>query len=157
LLALLPADLLAQPVVDGLQGAVVAPLVEVAPHRGLGREVLGQVAPLAAGPHEVEDGVEDVAHRRLAGPAPGVDRDQFLDERPLLVRQVAGVLNSSHPNDLWKHPLMGQSLRWSRFVSMGFKRMNTLSCCSNTASTPAGSSHGTSVTMTVGGWLPITQ
>src|SRR5207245_10839152 len=72
---LLLADQLAQLVVDGAQGAVVAPLVVVAPDGALGREVLGEVLPLAAGPQEVEDGVEDITHRGRAGPAAGVNGD----------------------------------------------------------------------------------
>src|SRR5262249_17385732 len=101
---LLAADLLAQHVVNLLQGAVVPPLVEVAPDGALGREVLGQVAPLAAGPHDVEDGVEHVAHRGRAGPAAGVHKDQGLGQGPLLVGQVARVSLCPHPNDLRKSP-----------------------------------------------------
>src|SRR5262249_12379880 len=86
----------AELVVDGLQGAVVPPLIEVAPDGAPGREVLGQVAPLAAGPQDVEGGVEDVAHRRLARPAAGVYGDQALDQAPLLIGQVAGVSLGSH-------------------------------------------------------------
>src|ERR1700722_5748525 len=62
------ADLFAEPVVDLLQGAVVPPLVEVTPDGTLGREILGQVAPLAAGAQDVEDGIDDVAQVGLAGP-----------------------------------------------------------------------------------------
>ena len=53
---------------DLVEGAVVTPLVEVAPDGALGREVDGQVSPLAAGAEDVEDGVEDVPHVGLAGP-----------------------------------------------------------------------------------------
>src|SRR5262249_57633624 len=80
----------------GMQGAVVSPLSDVAPDGTPGREVVGEVAPLAAGPQEVEDGVEDIAHRGLAGPATGVHGDKGLDEGPLLVGQVAGVSLGSH-------------------------------------------------------------
>ena len=97
---LLSADLLAEQVVDGVQGAVVPPLVEVAPDGALGREVLGEVAPLAARPQQVDDGIDDVAQGGRAGPATGVDRDQPLDQVPLLVCDVAGILIGSHPNDL---------------------------------------------------------
>src|SRR5262249_23959748 len=108
------ADLLPQRVVDHLQGAVVPPLVEVAPDGGLGREVLGQEAPLAAGAHDVEEGVEHVAHRGLARSPPGVHRDQSLDEGPLLVGQVAGILLRSHPNDLWKTPPYGTVTKYAQ-------------------------------------------
>jgi hypothetical protein len=67
------ADLLAEQVVDGVQGAVVPPLVEVPPHGGLGREVLGEVTPLAAGTQDVEDGIDDIAQVGLARSPAGVD------------------------------------------------------------------------------------
>src|SRR2546423_894123 len=57
---LLGADLAARRVVDALQGAVGAPLVEVAPGGAPGGEVLGEEPPLAAGPQDVEDGVDDI-------------------------------------------------------------------------------------------------
>ena len=100
------AGLLAEEVVDGVQGAVVPPLVEVPPDGALGRKVLGKVTPLAAGAEDVEDGVEDVAGVGLAGTATGVDRDVGLDQGPLLVGDVAGVLVRSHapfyaPRPLW--------------------------------------------------------
>src|SRR5512135_2595569 len=81
---------------DCVQGAVVPPLVEVPPHGALGREVLGEVAPLAAGAEDVEDGVDDVPHVGLAGPSAGVDGDVRLDQGPLRVRDVAGVVVRSH-------------------------------------------------------------
>jgi hypothetical protein len=76
-----------------------------------GREVLGQVAPLAAGPQLVEDGVPDIPHVRLAEAATRVDRDGLLDEFPLLVGHVAGILKGSHPNDLRKSTLVRQVIR----------------------------------------------
>ena len=87
----------AEQVVDGVEGAVVPPLVEVPPDGALGREVLGQVAPLAAGAQDVEDGIDDVPQVGLAGPPAGVDGDVRLDQRPLLVGHVAGVGLRSHP------------------------------------------------------------
>src|SRR5262249_60008114 len=72
---LLLADAVAELIVDGLQGAVVPPLVEVAPNGTLGREVLGQVAPLAAGAHDGEEGGHDVAHRGRSGPPPRGPQD----------------------------------------------------------------------------------
>src|SRR5207244_2290166 len=63
---LLRPDLAAQRVVDGVQGAVVPPLVEVTPHGTLGREILGQVTPLAAGAEQVQDGIDDVPEVGLA-------------------------------------------------------------------------------------------
>src|SRR5512135_3926851 len=64
---LLPrANLAAEPVMDPAQGAVPTPPVEVAPDGAPGREVGRPVSPLAAGPEDVEDGVEDIPHVRLA-------------------------------------------------------------------------------------------
>src|SRR5205823_6615501 len=74
----------------------VPPLVEVAPDGGLGREVLGQVAPLAAGSQQVEDGIDDVPQVGLARPPAGVDGDARLDQGPLFVGDVAGVGLASH-------------------------------------------------------------
>ena len=90
------ADLLAQGVMDRVQGAVMPPFIEVAPHGALGRKVLGEVAPLAAGAQHIQDGVEHVAHGGGAGAASGVDRDKGFDELPLFVGQVAGVSLGSH-------------------------------------------------------------
>src|SRR5262249_21898350 len=104
---LLEPDQLAQGVVDLLQGAVVTPFVEVAPDGGLGREVLGQVTPLAAGAQKVEDRVHHVTQGRLTRSAARVDRDQRLDQGPLLVAHIAGVLIGSHPGNLRNSPPYG--------------------------------------------------
>ena len=82
---------------DPVQRPVPTPLVEVAPDGALGREVDGQVTPLASGAEDIEDGVEDVPHVRLAGPpAAGFGRDMGLDQGPLGVGDVAGVMVHSH-------------------------------------------------------------
>jgi hypothetical protein len=86
------ADFTAERVVDRVQRAVVPPLIEVSPDGALGREILGEVAPLAAGAKDVEDGVNDVPRVSLAGSASGVNRDMRLDQAPLLVGDVAGVV-----------------------------------------------------------------
>ena len=62
-------DLLTQNVVNLLPGPIEAPTAIVIVDRAPGREVVGDVPPLlAAGPHEVEDGVDDLAdvHRTSA-------------------------------------------------------------------------------------------
>jgi hypothetical protein len=64
--------------------------------RALGREVLGEVAPLAVGAEDGEDGVDDVPRVGLAGPSAGVDGDVRLDQGPLRVGDVAGVMMRSH-------------------------------------------------------------
>src|SRR5208337_2760429 len=68
------ADLAAKKVVDGFEGAVVSPLVEVPPDGALGRKILGEVTPLAAGAEDVEDGIDDVAQIGLARPSARIDR-----------------------------------------------------------------------------------
>ena len=60
-------DLPPQGVHDRLPGAVVAPLAEVVVDGALGREVVRQHVPLAAGAVDVEDGVEDLAACRPHG------------------------------------------------------------------------------------------
>src|SRR3954451_18200163 len=92
------ADLLAERVVDRVQDAVAPPAVEVAPDGALGGEVAGEVTPLATGAEDVEDGVEDVAHVSLTGPPAGLDgRDVRLDQGPLRVGEVTGVVVRFHP------------------------------------------------------------
>ena len=94
-----------------------SPLVEVAPDGALGREVVGQVPPLAAGAEDVEDGVEDVPHVGLAGPsAAGLGRDVRLDQGPLGVGDVAGVVVRSHPIPTTHSPLMFPL--WDRLLDL---------------------------------------
>ena len=94
---LLGPDLAAQGVVDPVQRPVVAPGIEVAPGGALGREVAGQVAPLAAGAKGVEDGIDDVPHVGLAGPtATRLGRQVGSDQGPLRIGEVAGVMVHSH-------------------------------------------------------------
>ena len=61
-------DLAAERVVDAIQGPVAAPCVEAATGV-LGREVAGEIAPLAASAEDIEDGIDDVADVGLARPA----------------------------------------------------------------------------------------
>src|SRR3954447_20984306 len=94
---LLRSDLLAQRVVERVQGAVAPPAVEVAPDGALGGEVAGEVPPRAAGAGDVEDGVEDVPRVDLArSPAAGADGVVGLNQGPLLVGEVAGVVVVFH-------------------------------------------------------------
>ena len=72
--------------------AVPGPEREVVVDRALGRQVLGQSAPLAAGGEDVEDPVQDRAHVHRAPTAAALGRrDEGLDQRPLGIRQVARV------------------------------------------------------------------
>src|SRR5262249_35300598 len=104
------ADFGAEQVVDDIEGAVVPPLVEVAPDGGLGREILGQGAPLAAGPQEVKDGIDDVAQVGGARSPAGVNGRVRLDQGPLRVGNIAGIGLRSHGSLYASSPLMGQSL-----------------------------------------------
>src|SRR5512135_3504375 len=107
------ADLLAEQVVDPVEGPVVPPLVEIAPDGALGGQVAGQVAPLAAGAEDVEDGVEDVPHPGLARPpAAGLGREVRLDQVPLGIGDVAGIVMRSHPSSTTLRLLM--SPLWDR-------------------------------------------
>ena len=93
------ADLLPQRFMNVFQGAVVTPLIEVAPYRTLGWEVLRQIAPLTSRLEKVEDRVQHVTHGSRARSATGKDRDKGLDQGPLFVREVGGI-TSLHPSDL---------------------------------------------------------
>src|SRR5215472_10628532 len=52
--------------IDPLEQTLVAPIVEIALHRGERRKVLWQQAPLAAGPCDIQDRVDNRAGRFLA-------------------------------------------------------------------------------------------
>src|SRR5208283_1817731 len=75
-----------------LKRAVVAPQIEIGPHRALGRQILWQGAPLAARAQHIHDAIEHFAliHFALAAAALGW-RDQRLDEAPFLIGEVAWV------------------------------------------------------------------
>lgn len=81
---------------DVFQGAVVPPLVEIPPDGALGREVLGQVSPLAPSPEEVQDGIHDIPKVRRPRPPARVYRQERLDQCPLGVREVTRVVMGSH-------------------------------------------------------------
>ena len=92
------ADLAAEQVVDLVERPISSPLVEVAPDGALGWEVHREIPPLAAGTKDVEDRVEDVPDVGLTRPpAEGRRGDVRLDQGPLLVGDVAGVIVGSHP------------------------------------------------------------
>src|SRR5439155_13547139 len=82
-----------------LDPAGIAPPAEVLPDIGVGREVMRQVAPLAAGAPLIEDGVPDLAQRISAWPTGlaafglGKHRPDLL---PLRIRQVTRVTLSLH-------------------------------------------------------------
>src|SRR5947209_6346815 len=77
---------------DLLQRAVPAPQAEIAVHRAARRQVLRDVAPLAAGAQHIHHAVDDLAHvdGALAAATLG-RRDQQLDVRPFVVSEIAGI------------------------------------------------------------------
>src|SRR5208283_4753078 len=88
----LRATLLVEPVMDTIQCAVQAPVAEITIHRAARRKILRQIAPLASRTQQVQDGVERLPHVRLAFAAsPPRRRNERLDKRPLLIRQVARI------------------------------------------------------------------
>src|SRR2546423_10688058 len=80
-----------------LPGPIEAPTAVVIVDGAPGREIVGEVSPLAAGPHEVEDGVYDLAnvHATSASARHG-RRDQRSDASPLGIGKVGGVGFSNH-------------------------------------------------------------
>jgi len=84
-------DLPAEGVEDLLPGPVVPPLGEVVVHRALGRQVVGQHVPLAAGAADVEDGIEHLPHVDRPWPPDLRDGDQGLHDLPLFGGKVGGV------------------------------------------------------------------
>jgi hypothetical protein len=68
-------------------------------------KIVGEVPPLAAGPNEVEDGVEDLANvHRTSAIARHGRRDQRSDASPLGIAKVGGVRFLSHPLVLPTNP-----------------------------------------------------
>lgn len=88
-------DLVAQSVVDALDGALVAPPSEVAVHRRPRGEVLQQLPPGTLGPHHIEDRVRDSSPRMRLPPLTRRPnprrREQQLHQHPLFTRQVRRI------------------------------------------------------------------
>jgi hypothetical protein len=79
-------------VMEALQRAIPVPQHKVAMSRALGRKVLRQRLPLATGRKHVEDGVQNLADIYLAPAAAALGwRNYRLDQRPLVVRQIARI------------------------------------------------------------------
>jgi hypothetical protein len=97
-----PPHGLAQRRVDPLPSAVEGPDVEVIADAVVIGEVLRQQPPLAAGPRQVQDGVDHLPQVQLArATRPRPLREQRLQQRPLLVRQIrriAPTRRASHPS-----------------------------------------------------------
>ena len=82
--------------VDALQRAVPIPQLEIMVHRAFRRQILGQRLPLAAGPQDVENPVQDLAHihRAFAAAMPG-GRDHGLHDRPFGIGQIAWITKAT--------------------------------------------------------------
>jgi hypothetical protein len=79
-------------VMDAIQRAVVVPAAEVVVHRAAGRQVLRQRCPLAASAQDIHKPVDNLPldNSTLIATALG-GRNQRCNDRPLSIRQVAGV------------------------------------------------------------------
>jgi hypothetical protein len=72
--------------------AVPGPKGEIVVHRALGRQVFRQGPPLAAGRQHIEDPVQHLADLDGALTATALGRrDEGLDQRPLLIGEIARV------------------------------------------------------------------
>ena len=81
---------------DVIEHAVAAPFPEVVVNCGVRRKILRQLPPLAAGAIDVADGVENLAHvGRAAASARTRRREHRLDDRPLLVAQIAWIASAA--------------------------------------------------------------
>ncbi len=103
----------------GAGPAVGPPLVVVAPDGALGWQVAGEVSPLASGTEDVEDGVEDVAHVGFAGPpAAWLGREVRLDQDPLGIGDIAGIVVRSHTNSTMLSPNCSPSVTVSEALDV---------------------------------------
>jgi len=74
------------------------------------RELPGEHAPRAPAAHEVHDGVDHFASVNNAGASSGFGlRNEWCDDLPLLVAEVAGVAWSFHDATLLPHTTHGQA------------------------------------------------
>src|SRR4029079_2479095 len=81
-----------QCVIDLREAIFITELRKPAIDRAPRRQVARQQAPRAAGPHHIEDPVDDLAHRPNAWPARDVRRRQVrLDHAPFLIGHVGLV------------------------------------------------------------------
>jgi hypothetical protein len=73
---------------DAIQRAIPVPQAEVIMHSASGRQVLGKIAPLAAGAQNVHHAVDHLADIDAPFAAAGLARrDQRLDMRPFCIAQ----------------------------------------------------------------------
>ena len=74
---------------DAVDDALIFPQIEVVENRGLGRQILGNIAPLAPCAQDIHDPVGDLAQiDRTLAPAAFSRRNQRRDQRPFLIRHI---------------------------------------------------------------------
>src|SRR5580692_7859051 len=79
-------------VMNAIQHAIALPPNEIVVHRAARRKILRKVAPLATGAQDIHYAVHDRTHVGAALAAARLRRwKQWLDIRPLVVRQIARV------------------------------------------------------------------
>ena len=101
-----------QRVMDPAPTAVVAPLPKVAVHALPLWILLRQHPPLDTPHRHVQNAVDDLPHVQAAGPSTTFRLwNHFLDNVPLAVSQIAGVLLSVHNYNL--HPTLADSRYFS--------------------------------------------
>ena len=77
---------------DAAKGTVIGPAAHVIVHRAAWWQVLGQGGPLAAIREDIHDAVDDITLDNSSLVAALFrNRDQWADQRPFVIRQVAGV------------------------------------------------------------------
>jgi len=82
--------------VKTIERAVVGPKIEIAVNRALGRQILGDRPPLTARRENIHEAVHDLAYVHLALAAAALcRRDQGPDQRPLRVRDIAGITQTA--------------------------------------------------------------
>ncbi len=82
---------------DSLENAIAAPLLVIPEHRGVGRQVSGQVAPVTAIFELVEDAIQDLSLCPVGRSRFLLLREEWLNDFPLSVSQVAGVRHFCPP------------------------------------------------------------
>src|ERR1700724_1411120 len=77
---------------NAIQRAVPVPKVEITKQRALGRQIFGNVTPLASRAQHIHETVHDFPRLNRALPSATFGRwNNRLDVRPLIVRQIARI------------------------------------------------------------------
>src|SRR5271156_6507290 len=81
-----------QGVMDPIERAIPAPIAEIAKHCTLGRQILGDIAPLASRAQHIHHAFHQLTLTPLASaPATARPRNKRRNLRPLRVRQIARI------------------------------------------------------------------